>query len=278
MSRYTTAHLVNEDPASFRARIDEFLALRDHEMEGYRDPAHQRDLSIRFHWGHDHDFGDFALPGRMANRHLLLIATFIDHFGLEPVLEGKRILDIGCWTGGTSMLLHAMGAEVVAVEEVVKYTECLAYLKHAFDLERLEVRNCSMYDLVTAGLDDEFDYVLFAGVIYHVSDPVIALRITFNALKDGGTCLLETQAVSSPEPVLAYYGPRVNGGGTAEDLNRWGWDWYVPSPVAIMRMMTDTGYEDVRYSNVLNGRSFAVGRRSSHVDLMRAGLSVPAIR
>ncbi len=281
MSRYTTKGLVHDDPVTFKRRIDEFLELRDSTMEGYRDPTRQRDLSIRFHWGHTHDFGDFKLNGRMGDRHIALLATYIDHFrAIDRSLAGKRVLDIGCWTGGTSLLLCAMGAEVVAVEEVRKYTECLRYLKHAFGLDDLEVRNCSLYDCAEAepDFDDAFDIVLFAGVIYHVSDPVIALRITFNALKDDGVCLLETQAIDHPEPVMAYYGPQVNGGGTAEELNRWGWDWYVPSPATIMRMMIDTGFQEVRCSNVIDGRSFAVGRRKEHVDLMRAGLSVRDIR
>src|SRR5437899_3156086 len=63
MGRYTVEHLVHMEPAAFEAGIRSFLDLRDPDMEGYRDPTRQRDLSIRFHWGHDHDFGSFALRG-----------------------------------------------------------------------------------------------------------------------------------------------------------------------------------------------------------------------
>ena len=35
-------------------------------MEGYTDPAAQRDLSIQFHWGHDHDFGEFTAQQKVG--------------------------------------------------------------------------------------------------------------------------------------------------------------------------------------------------------------------
>src|SRR5438093_1244326 len=81
MARYRTDRLsTGTDPSAFEARIRAFLARTDHRVEGYRDPSRQRDLSIRFHWGHDHDFGSFALRGRMGDRHLTLLARFADGF------------------------------------------------------------------------------------------------------------------------------------------------------------------------------------------------------
>jgi 2-polyprenyl-3-methyl-5-hydroxy-6-metoxy-1,4-benzoquinol methylase len=119
MSRYQTKDLVNTDPKSFKEKIDSFLALSDYKMEGFSDAEKQRDLTVKFSWGHNHDFGDFFLKGRLTDRHVRLLATFMDKLNALPKsLEGKRVLDIGCWTGGTSLILCAMGAEVVAIEEV----------------------------------------------------------------------------------------------------------------------------------------------------------------
>ena len=56
MQLYRVDRLVNVDESAFRTRVDEFLALEDAEMEGLTDPAGQRDLTMRFRWGHDHDF------------------------------------------------------------------------------------------------------------------------------------------------------------------------------------------------------------------------------
>jgi len=278
MSNYQVKDLVNVDPKVFKKKIDEFLQVQDYKMEGFKDPKKQRDLSIKFHWGHDHDFGDFSLKGDMENRHIKLLARFIDEFKSIPrSFDGLRVLDIGCWTGGTSLLLCAMGAHVVAIEEVKKYIDCLNYLKYAFDIKRLEPKNLSLFELTEPDFYDSFDIVLFAGVLYHVTDPILALRITFNCLKDGGLCLLETAIVPSEEYILSYEGPTVYWGGNIKELNRRGWNWFKPSPSTLSGMMSDVGYNSIQVS-VIRGRAFAIGRREFHCDMMRGGLSVRNIR
>src|SRR5260221_8350506 len=54
MRNYRTNRLVHVDAATFRAEIHRFVALRGAKMEGYPDAEKQRDLSIKFHWGHNH--------------------------------------------------------------------------------------------------------------------------------------------------------------------------------------------------------------------------------
>jgi len=279
MHRYRTSQLVSVRPDEFRKDIETFLHMNDAGMEEFMDPRKQRDLSIKFHWGHNHDFGEFRLEGRMQNRHIDLLAGFMERFRLSPSdFTGKKVLDIGCWTGGTSLLLCALGATVIAVEEVKKYAEVVRYLQHAFGLANLEVLHASLFDCTTSEFQDAFDFVLFAGVLYHVTDPILALRITFNCLKDGGKCLLETYALDSAESVVEYQGPGMLGPGSEEDLNRGGWNWFVPSPAALCRMMGDVGYQDVTVSEVIGARSMAAGTRHRHGDMMRGGLSVRAIR
>jgi hypothetical protein len=91
----------------------------------------------------------------------------------------------------------------------------------------------------------------FAGVVYHVTDPTLALRITFNALKNRGTCLLETYAIDNWEPMVLHEGPRAVAAGSHEELNRAGKNWYRPSRVALQRTMEDVGFQDVQVGKVL---------------------------
>jgi hypothetical protein len=61
-------------------------------------------------------------------------------------------------------------------------------------------------------------------------------------------------------------------------------NWFVPSPTTVSQMMRDVGYAKVRLNPIIasssppDGRILAVGERKSHVDLLRAGLSVRTIR
>lgn len=284
MRNYQVKNLVNEKPKPFRERIDLFLQMNDYNMEGFIDPTKQRDLSIQFYWGHNHDFGEFVIKGWMGNRHISLLAAFIDKAKAIPQsLEGLRVLDIGCWTGGTSLLLCAMGAQVVAIDEVKKYIDCLNYLKHAFDLQKLEARNLSLYECTTPEFQDAFDVVLFAGVLYHITDPILAMRLTYNSLKDGGVCLVETHAIDDSRCIFAYRGSTVCGGGTADKFNRTGWNWLFPSPSALSQIMLDVGYKNIsitgiNFIDVNQGRVMAVGKRVKHQDMLRAGLSVKNVR
>lgn len=278
MSNYQLKNLVNTDAASFKNKIEQFLQLKDYKMEDFKDTDVQRDFSIKFHWGHDHDFGDFSLKGMMGDRHISLLCTFMDDFNALPkTLKGLKVLDIGCWTGGTSLLLNAMGAEVLAIEEVKKYVDCLEYIKQSFNLKNFETRNLSLYECAKNEFYNRFDIVLFAGVLYHLTDPVLALRITFDCLKDGGICLLETAVEKSDKKILSYKGPTEFTRGTKKELNRQGWNWFFPSPKTLSQMMSDVGYEDILLSNIIHGRAFAVGKRKRHVDMMRSGLSVRGI-
>jgi len=249
-THYKTNNLVNVDPKTFKERIDEFQKKLD--------------------WGHNHDFGDFYLKGTMADRHLAVIATFIDSFkAFSPdSLRGKSVLDIGCWTGGMSLLLNVMGANVTAIEERADAIDCVRFMIHAFNLTNFEALPLSLYDLTAPSFQDRFDFILFAGVLYHVTDLIMALRITFNCLKDGGKCLLESAITDSDKPILAYWGPSI--------LHRY--NWFKPSPSAIRQMMIDVGYDEVDVQKARDLRAFAVGKRIAHKKMLRTGLSFRNIR
>lgn len=263
---------------TFEADIKGLIGRIDPEIEGFKDYEKQRDQSVKFAWGHHHDFGTFAMKGLMSNRHIDIIADFMDKFGLPEDLSGNKVLDIGVWTGGTSLLLTALGAQVTALEEVVKYSDTVNYLAAAFGLSDLECKPISLYEL---DVNDTYDYVIYSGVIYHVTDPVLSLRILFNALKDSGRIFIETLGIpgNKNEALVCFEGPRKLKSGSKKELDRTGWSYFVPSPLALILWADAAGFSEVTATHTDPfSRIKCVGTRYRHEDMLRAGLSKPGIR
>lgn len=183
-----------------------------------------------FVWGHDHEFGfGQRRPGAMGGRHLEITAESV-HLGLLPFdLAGQRVLNVGCWTGGDFQVLCGLGADVTAIEEhpvsaraaarLAELTGCGARVEHQ-----------SLYD-DHPEWRGHFDVVYCAGVIYHVTDPVLFLRLCFAYLKPGGRLIVETKAESGQGSRCAYAGTHEKG-----------WNWYAPTRDALGRWLADAGF------------------------------------
>jgi SAM-dependent methyltransferase len=257
----------------------------DAEFEGYSayELERQRDLSIKFHWGHNHDFGDFVLEGRMGDRHIDVLANFVSLFPIAMRdFSDKSVFDIGCWTGGTTLLLASLGSAVQAIEEVKKYAEAAAFLVRAFGIDdRVLVSGKSLYDFNSPEFYDRFDIVHFPGVLYHLSDPVLALRILFNSLKTGGTILVESAGINHKEPYCRFEGSLIHteGEGSQDKLNRSGWNWFLPSPSALHRMIREAGFAEIQTLwHTDTNRVYGYGKKVAQVGICKAGLSVASIR
>lgn len=277
-SIYKTDNLINFTTEEFKNYIFSKLNQVDFNVEGFseQEVPFQRDLTIKFTWGHNHDFGEFQLKGRMEDRHIDVLCNFILYFDLPiDFFENKKILDIGCWTGGTSILLVALKGDVLAIEEVKKYAEIVGFLSKAFNLtEKLKVKSISLYELHEEEFFNVFDIAYFPGVIYHVSDPVIALRIIYNTLKIGGTILIETEGISTPYSYCKFEGCHIHTVGNKEELSRGGWNWFIPSRSALQNMMINAGFKNIKtIFNYNNNRIYAIGEKTCENYICQAGLS-----
>jgi len=275
----STYALTDPDKKSRALALLERIGTIDWKTEGYQSPDHQRDLSIKFHWGHDHRFdADLQVKGRMGNRHLSLAAQFMEGFSLpDNHFQGRAVLDIGCWTGGTTLVLAMLGASrVLALEEVRKYAEATNIL--ATDIYGLSTIHCepkSLFDLK----EGRFDSVYIPGVVYHLSDPVLGLRRLFNRLRDGGDILIESAGIRHDGRMCRFKGNQEHFGGSEDgDMNRGGWAWFWPSASCLDAWMYEAGFDDIRvFYSEEGSRVFGYGKRIKYRDITRAGLSVPDI-
>lgn len=256
----------------------------DAAQEGYSDAAHQRDLSVKFHWGHNHRFNsDLIVPGRMEDRHFQMAAEFLEGFQLQDDhFAQKTVLDIGCWTGGTTLTLKLLGAsKITAFEEVRKYAQTAQSLcRDIYGFDDVICKGTSLYELTSEGDQGPYDCIYFPGVIYHLSDPVLALRHLFNQLKDGGDILVESMGIDHDGSMCGFAGNKAEH-GSKEEMNRGGWNWFCPSAKCLASWMETAGFEDIQYFRspfLKNPRVFAYGKRKSYRDITRAGLAIPDVR
>lgn len=189
---------------------------------------HFRDF---FTWGHNHDFGFSATrAGAMENRHIEITTESLQMGFLPENLEGQRVLDIGCWSGGDLLILAGMGANVIATEEHPRSAQSARAL--------MELVNCPGDVIERSAYQDNsewrqsFDIVYCSGVLYHVTDPVLLLRICFSYLKPGGRLIIETKAwPDSTESGCHYSGSSIKG-----------WNFFAPTELALARWFYDAGF------------------------------------
>jgi tRNA (mo5U34)-methyltransferase len=130
----------------------------------------------------DHPLGDFpSFKWREIAPHL------------PTNLDGWSALDIGCNAGFYSFQLAQRGARVTGLELDEHYLRQARWAADRFGVaEGIELRQGSVYDLVASG--EQWDIVLFMGVLYHLRHPLLALDAVAAATKR----LLVLQTLTMP--------------------------------------------------------------------------------
>jgi tRNA (mo5U34)-methyltransferase len=165
-----------------------------------RDDALGRQIAARAPWFHnlhlpsghqtapDHPLGDFpAFKWEQIEPHV------------PHDLRGRRALDIGCNAGFYSFQLAARGADVLAVDVDDHYLGQARWAASQLDpVGRVEFRRMTVYDMARA--DDEFDLILFLGVLYHLRHPLLGLDAVAERLR--GLLIVQTLTMpgDSPQP------------------------------------------------------------------------------
>ena len=116
-------------------------------------------------------------------------------------LTGKSVLDIGCNAGFYSIEMKKRGAaRVVGIDSDDIYLEQGRFAASVMGYPDIEFRNLSVYDVGELG--EQFDVVIFMGVLYHLRHPLLALDTLYETVVKDMLIFQSMQRGSSDVPQL----------------------------------------------------------------------------
>ena len=174
----------------------------------------------------------------------------------------KNVLDIGCWDGLYSFHAEEKGASTIYATDLISarsYSEFPTFhLAHKLRSSKAKYySNLSVYDLSKIQ-KTAFDVVIFAGVYYHLRDPLRALDSIRSVMKTNGTVNLIEGAILNQEGCFAkfYHDRQFCGDPT---------NWWVPTVDCLEQWVTSSGFGIIK--------SYAAGghlENQRHILLARA--------
>lgn len=145
-------------------------------------------------------YDDGALDGIHATRLAMLKQAVDAEFG--PSLAGRSVVDIACHQGWFASQACAWGADdVLAIDARAEHVADTTLIRDALGLERLRVMQSDVHAL-DPGEVGSFDLVLMLGLIYHLENPVGALRQARALTRR--MCVVETQVVPGLSGMVDY--------------------------------------------------------------------------
>jgi tRNA (mo5U34)-methyltransferase len=212
----------------------------------------QRRVSELGDWFHNMELGGVqTAPNHFLGDYPALKWRRMQH-ALPSDLTGKKVLDIGCNGGYYSIEMKRRGAaRVVAIDSDPFYLSQARFAAEVNEMN-IEFREMDVYDI--AELDEQFDLVLFMGVLYHLRHPLLALdllhrhvvkdTLVFQSLMRGSTEIVslvpdypfsETEVFDQPGYPLLHFVERKYAGDQT--------NWWIPNRACAEAMLRSAGFE-----------------------------------
>lgn len=150
---------------------------------------------IATHYAEKFKKGNYEILSKYPQQYVQVYADFVKTLykrlneSDSASLKGKKILDIGCFTGDFLQLLQKEGANVYGLElqnDAVK----IANKKLPDRIFKADIMSYKFPK-------EQYDIITLLGVVEHVIDPLSLLKQSFRLLKKGGIIMIQTPDSSS---------------------------------------------------------------------------------
>ena len=199
----------------------------------------------RHRWFHGIDFGNgLSVKGRISetqpqNYTLFGIYSFLEHIDLQ----GQRALDIGTSSGLMAFILKKKGAAPVIAADInersLNFELSRKVLGYEYEIEfrgGLDIQDRSLVSSILG--ENEFDFVNFSGVLYHLLAPLESLFICRSLLRRGSLiCVGTCYDGNSNEPTLRY-----NMGDSEPEFNE-PTTYFLPTLPALLAMLRSASFD-----------------------------------
>jgi SAM-dependent methyltransferase len=220
--------------------------------------------AAQYGWGHTIDFGPFRKQGLLGESYLR-IAGALDLWGWWPArLDGLHVADVGCFTGGLSILMAHRGAAVVhAVDEIPEHLAQCRFLAQTFAQSSIQPILRSAYHLRDSIQPGSLDLILLSGVLYHMSDMLVGLYAMRELLKPGGLLLIQSNGIDDFQHSYANFGRFIAG------------RWWQPTGLCVRDMCEFMGYGSCEVRFYTPGNCLARAVRVEENIPFKRGLNWP---
>ena len=180
--------------------------------------------------------GNYHLVRKYSEEYKVIYRQFVkllcnEFTNMKKTVQGKKILDVGCFTGDFLVLMKEIGADVYGLELQDDAVE-IANKKLSGRVKSADVMTSTFPNL-------DFDIITLLGIVEHVTDPIKLIRRSTDLLKKGGILMIQTP----------------NSGSKLSKWTKQYWPPFAPvehihlfSKNSLVKSLELCGYENITYS------------------------------
>jgi tRNA (mo5U34)-methyltransferase len=194
-------------------------------------------------WFHSINLGEGIVTPGVKTRYE--ISREADALFAKVSVRGRSVVDIGAWNGGFTVEAKRRGAGSMLAIDTDAWASPASRGKESFELVmsrlgiEVETKHLDIQSASVAAIG-HWQVVLFLGVLYHLFNPIAALRCLSDITDE--VLVLEThlELQNLTTPAMAFYpGSELNGDPT---------NWWAPNRAAVEALLKSVGFPKVLFT------------------------------